>query len=967
MKKNNITLLATLIATVLGVSACNSTPSNNQSVLPITSSIDQNVIVKSQNDQRKYRYIELKNGLKVVLVSDENADKSAASMDVHIGHMSDPKNREGLSHFLEHMLFLGTDKYPKVGEYNEYLKANGGWSNAGTGQEHTNYFFQVNQNAFEEATDRFAQFFISPSLAAKYVDREKHAVHSEYSMKIKDDSRRIYEVLKDTTNPAHPASQFSVGNLTTLADHPNDLLVDDVKAQYAKYYSSSRMSLSLVGKEDLDTLEKWAREKFSAIPNNGSKSVPTTVKPFLPEQLGTKINIEPLKDIKTLTLQFPVPNSTKYFHEKPLSLISSLLGQEGRGSLHSYLKKLGLIESLSAGFNGPDDFELFEIEATLTPKGLANYQTVTEAVFSYLKLLDNKKYNQRYFNEQAEIAKTAFDFKEKGSVSNTASYLSRQLQYYSPRNILNEGYLYGQYSHNLVTDYLSKLTPDNMRLILVAKGLKTDTVQPEYDTPYSIEKLSSNEVARYLSPHSNSALSLPAENPFIATNLALKPIEAEANMPVVVFEKPGFKLWHKQDTEFRIPKSSVNVQIYSDQAGDSSLSRAKNYLYSALLKDSLNEFGYPAKEAGLNYNVWSTNAGLGFGVNGYNEKTTKLLTTINERVRNLKINEAAFKLHKERLIRKWTNAKFDRPYKQAFSALSQIQYNKVYSSAALANALSTVTIPELANYINKFHKAIEVEILVHGNNLKAESIKLAQTLYSLNMKHSQAKLRAKKMVYINKTNHPLIEDIIIKHNDSTLVSSFISDDDSLNNRAKYQLLGSMISAPFFKSIRTEQQLGYIVSGRNTKLQNLPGLSFLIQSPKAGPVELTRRVNKFLLDFKSDLESMSNENFVEYKQGLIKDLQAKDKNLNERTQRYWSDIDKKEFNFDSKEKLIAEVKKLTQTDMISFYHAIEKIQPITVRNFGTAHRGDDYQQALQDKSICRSEQCFKGELKQVVVK
>ena len=76
--------------------------------------------------------------------------------------MSDPADRHGLSHFLEHMLFLGTKKYPKVGGYDEYLKANGGWSNAGTGQQHTNYFFEVNQGAFNEALDRFAQFFISP-------------------------------------------------------------------------------------------------------------------------------------------------------------------------------------------------------------------------------------------------------------------------------------------------------------------------------------------------------------------------------------------------------------------------------------------------------------------------------------------------------------------------------------------------------------------------------------------------------------------------------------------------------------------------------------------------------------------------------------------------------------------------------------------------------------------------------------
>lgn len=67
-------------------------------------------IIKSERDKRQYRGVELINGLKVLLVSDPTTDISAASMDVHIGSMKDPESLNGLSHFLEHMLFLGTQK-----------------------------------------------------------------------------------------------------------------------------------------------------------------------------------------------------------------------------------------------------------------------------------------------------------------------------------------------------------------------------------------------------------------------------------------------------------------------------------------------------------------------------------------------------------------------------------------------------------------------------------------------------------------------------------------------------------------------------------------------------------------------------------------------------------------------------------------------------------------------------------------
>ncbi|CAM9700624.1 unnamed protein product [Choristocarpus tenellus] len=67
---------------------------------------------KSPNDSRLYRALRLANGLQVLLVSDPDAKSAAAAMDVHVGHFSDPDGLPGLAHFCEHLLFLGTDKYP---------------------------------------------------------------------------------------------------------------------------------------------------------------------------------------------------------------------------------------------------------------------------------------------------------------------------------------------------------------------------------------------------------------------------------------------------------------------------------------------------------------------------------------------------------------------------------------------------------------------------------------------------------------------------------------------------------------------------------------------------------------------------------------------------------------------------------------------------------------------------------------
>lgn len=71
------------------------------------------------------------------------------------GYMSDPDNIPGLAHFCEHMLFLGTKKYPDENDYNKFLSEHGGSSNASTTTDHTNYYFDVAPNHLKEALDRY--------------------------------------------------------------------------------------------------------------------------------------------------------------------------------------------------------------------------------------------------------------------------------------------------------------------------------------------------------------------------------------------------------------------------------------------------------------------------------------------------------------------------------------------------------------------------------------------------------------------------------------------------------------------------------------------------------------------------------------------------------------------------------------------------------------------------------------------
>ena len=101
--------------------------------------------------------MELTAEFQVLLISDPTTDKSSAALDVHVGHMSDPKALPGLAHFCEHMLFLGTERFPDENEYSKFLSQHGGSFNAFTSSDHTNYYFDVSPEHLHGALDRFSQ------------------------------------------------------------------------------------------------------------------------------------------------------------------------------------------------------------------------------------------------------------------------------------------------------------------------------------------------------------------------------------------------------------------------------------------------------------------------------------------------------------------------------------------------------------------------------------------------------------------------------------------------------------------------------------------------------------------------------------------------------------------------------------------------------------------------------------------
>lgn len=330
-------------------------------------------IEKSESDPRQYQAIKLPNDMTVLLVSDEKAVKSLTAVALPVGALEDPDSQQGLAHYLEHMVLMGSVKYPQSGSMSEFLQKNGGSHNASTTTYRTAFYLEVENSAINEAVDRLADALAEPLLDPKNADRERNAVNAELTMARARDGMRFWQVRAETLNPAHPSSRFMGGNLETLSDKPNSKLQDELIKFYQTHYSGNLMNGVIYSNKSLDELSKLAAETFARIPNKKADIPVTTVPAMTDKEKGLMIHLVPALPQKTLQIEFNIDNNVAEFRSKSDAYIGYLISNRSSGTLATWLQDQGLAESISA-FSEPyidRNQGSFTIYVALTDKGLA--------------------------------------------------------------------------------------------------------------------------------------------------------------------------------------------------------------------------------------------------------------------------------------------------------------------------------------------------------------------------------------------------------------------------------------------------------------------------------------------------------------------------------------------------------------------------------------------------------------------
>jgi len=887
-------------------------------------------IIKSNADKRKYRGLELKNGMKILLVSDPDTDKSSVAMDVHIGHLKDPHQLPGLAHFCEHMLFLGTEKFPEENEYNKFLSEHGGMSNAFTSLEHTNYYFDVSPDHLSEAIERFAAFFTCPLFTESATGREVNAVDSENSRNLQSDPWRLFQLDKSLSQPDHDFGKFGTGNKETLEVIPKSQGLDtrdELLAFHSKYYSSNIMGCCVVGKEDLDTLQKMVVPLMETVLDKKVGIPSWKEHPYTEKELKCVVRAVPVKDIREMSVLWPTPDMREHYKCNPGHYLGHLVGHEGPGSLLSELKARGWANTIVGGQrSGAKGFSFFNVAVDLTEKGEEHTDEIVTLIYQYLNMLKENGPQEWIFRECENLSKMSFNFKEKESPRVYTSAVAGRLQQYPMSEVLSAYHLFDHFEPKLINQIMDNLHPNNMRVSIVSKSFegKTDKVEKWYGTNYSVTDFTCEQLKQWSNSGTHPNLSFPAKNEFIPTDFTLVKREADASKTPEMIKNSDFsRLWYKQDDVFLMPKACINLDFISPIAYLDPLNANMIALFTELFDDALTEYSYMADIAGLKYSFNNSIYGLTLNVKGYNDKLTILLTKIVERMSQFVVDPERLEIFKEIHERNLKNFKAEQPHQHAIFYTNMLTSETLWTKQELLSALEDVTAEKLQSFINELLSKLYIEGLIYGNVTKEQSKEMMKNVEDILLKNSQTKpLLPSQHKRLREVQLPdgcyfLHKEKNDVHESSSIEVYYQCGQQNTESNMLLELFCQVISEPCFNILRTKEQLGYIVFSGVRRSKGVQGLRVIVQSSKT-PEYVENRIEAFLMNVNNIINDMSEEEFSKHVNALATKRLERPKRLAQQNSKYWSEIISSFYNFDRDAVEVAFLKSLTKDDLFKFY-------------------------------------------------
>ncbi|KAL7548125.1 hypothetical protein ACHAWF_011415 [Thalassiosira exigua] len=668
---------------------------------------------------------------------------------------------------------------------------------------------------------------------------------------------------------------------------------------------------------------------------------------------------------------------------QPDFFVASLLGHEGVGSLLSYLKGKGWANSLGASDNANlSDFITFEVTVELTNKGLEAIDDICEAIFSYVRMMQESPIPDYIFDENLQLDELEWRYTTKGQPGSYVQNLALAMDQFPPSlyvagprrlglketedTLLSSSSPRTAFKTKEQRDIIKaacknltdRLTVDNSFLTVFSKTFegKTDRVEKWYGTQFSARPVPMSTLMKWQNsvPAMSLGLAYPRKNIFIPSEqgLRLKKQPKKVDLKALSFEekmKPisppsvirddgdegRWTVYFNQDDRFGKPKAFLIFQLLTSELYSSATKASLGMLYQQCAADKLNEFTYDARIADLTYDLQVLPRGVRLTFGGYNDKLKAFASYVSTKLSRdlddvLPSNEDEFERYKDNLLRALSAFKVKQPYAHAiyYSSLAQQPRSFQYTNDQMVNALKDTTLDQLTAYVKTLWARGKGEALIQGNYDRREALDIVnaidKTLSFETISSSQYPPRPKALPLPvtgtgDKPTRLSISEPNPSNNNAASHISLQCLGTSEKDHVLIEIISAIIEEPFYDDLRTKQQLGYIVSSGVKGVDQSRTLSVIVQSNVAPAEKITGAMTRFLDGVSKNLLTPLTSIDIElFVKGLVDRRLEPDKQLAVEVTRNWSEIASGRFQYDRLQAEVAALLSIKKDDIVEFW-------------------------------------------------
>jgi len=900
------------------------------------------IIKKNKFDKRLFVGGKLKNNIKYILIQDSILTKSYISISVNVGSYCNPKKYDGLAHFLEHMLFMGSKKYPDENYFNKILNKYGGESNAYTSDMQTVYFFNVFNEGLIEIIDIFSRFFIDPLFSNNSLNREIKAVHSEYEKFLNNDNYAIYQFIHYLINNNLTINNFFCGNLNTL--NKSDLREKMIEF-YNKYYISSNISICIMSNLSIDNMYNIINTTFSNIPYKKNNNIIFN-KPLFDNNYT--YHFKSIANIFKVIYIWEIPNNIELLYTNDFNIFSNILNNISNTSLYYYLKNIGYLNNINIEIN---DIGIFILELSLTLEGFNKLYYIEYILFLTIKQIINSNINKyakyiktiNYINynclskEESQdlcnlLSTKHFIYKTKylykllyiiKKIKNNKDYQDIYKKYIKSNNyiriLVSNNYIINKKYYNELYQYIN-------HSYCLLKNYKS-IVNKLFTNNFDINK----KYIKYIKYYNNlNILNTNIDNKYLDININLyNKINNKYNIPILLKKN----IWYGGNSNFNEPIIYINLLLYNNKYYSSPLNYILTELSCTIINHIISSYLFNAYDVGYNISIIPSyyNELINISINGPNDinKLKIIIKDISFLIKN--INEYFIKLSKlyiDNLLitysQKIKNILLLNSWELSSILLKPFILPTTYDINILLNTLKTINYNIIKKYINNLFDDAYIINFIYGNiNYKYIDNIVDDIINNI-------KCCKYKDYNINKlTNNTFI------HPNKKEISNCITYYYNIDNFSPilFCLINIFINIyqnNFFDELRTKQQLGYLVS---MYYNNIKNNYFIIQKIQSSQ-DINYVKNK-IDEFNNNLLNLlSEKKFNDAKNILKNELLSPENSLSDVYSIYLNEIINQYYLFDRKKIILNELNNITINNIIDFikkYITLENCNIIYVKS------------------------------------